>query len=164
MQHFCCIPNRLERDNICSKHTFRNHSEENILALSRELTSTLNNFQVFSEFSIGDKFKFVDSLIQKACFKYCSNKTKTIVSPKPSKPWITALLHRCMIRKHQLHKDLLNNPLLQDKCKRYRNTLRNSNNTAKKIFYHNLFETASDIKTTCRASIAYSIRTAQTPN
>ena len=33
---------------------------------------------------------------------------------------------------------------------RYRNTLRNSINTAKKTYYHNLFETASDMKTTWR--------------
>ena len=63
---FCCIPNWLGRDNIYSKHTFRNHSEENILALLRELTSTLSNFQVFSENSTNDKFKFFDSLIQKS--------------------------------------------------------------------------------------------------
>ena len=72
---FCCMPIWLERDNIYSKQTFRNHSEENILDLRRELSSTLSNFQIFSEFGINDKFKFFDSLIQKAYFKHCSKKT-----------------------------------------------------------------------------------------
>ena len=34
--------------------------------------------------------------------------------------------------------------------KRYRNTLRNLINTAKKSYYHNLFESATDMKTTWR--------------
>ena len=58
-----------------SKYKFsRKISEENILALRRELTSTLSDSQIFSEISINDKFKIFDSLIQKAYFKHCSKK------------------------------------------------------------------------------------------
>ena len=100
--------------------------------------------------SNNDKFKIFDSLIQNAYFKHCSRKTKLIASPEVSKPWITASLRRCINREHKLHKESLNNPLLQDEYKRYRNTFRNSINTTKKTYKHNLLETASDMKTTWR--------------
>ena len=40
--------------------------------------------------------------------------------------------------------------MLKDEFKRYCNTLRNSIITAKKTYYHNLFETASHMRTTWR--------------
>ena len=111
-QVFCKLVQATIMQHFSVYHTFKTHSEENILVLRRELASTLSNFQVFSELSINDKFINFDSLIQKAYFKHCSKKTKTIASPEVSKPWITASLR--INRKHQLHKDSLNYPLLQD--------------------------------------------------
>ena len=73
---FCCILNWLERYNICFKPNFKNHSEEIILALRRDLTSTLNNFKVFSELSINVEIIFLDLLIQTAYFTHCSKKKK----------------------------------------------------------------------------------------
>ena len=93
-------------------------------------------------------YKLSYSLISLVLF--CSKKTKIIASPKVLKPWLTASSRRCINRKHKLHKDSLNNQFLQDKYTRYRKTLRNSINTAKKTFHHNLFKTASDMKTTWR--------------
>ena len=52
----------------------------------------------------------IDSLIQKTYLKHCSKKTKNIESLKVSKPWITSSLRICINKKHQLHKDSLNNP------------------------------------------------------
>ena len=71
-----------------------------------------------------------------------------MITQKLSKPRITPSLRRCIERKHQLHKNSLINPSLLADFKSYRITLRNLLNTAKKSYYHNLFESANDMKTT----------------
>ena len=76
--------------------------------------------------------------------------TKTMTTQKLFKPWITPSLRGCIERKHQLHKKSLIIPSLFADFKRYRNTLHNLINTVKKGYYHNLFDSATDMKTTWR--------------
>ena len=105
---------------------------------------------MFDGVNINEKFNILNSIIEKTYFKNCQVKTKTMATQKLSKPWITPSLRRCIERKHLLHKNSLTNPSLLADFKRYRNTLRNLINTAKKTYYHNLFESATDMKTTWR--------------
>ena len=146
---FCCIPNWIGRISNVSKYSFRYHSEENIQALRNELSNWLNMFDIFDEVKINEKFNILNSIIEKTYFEKCQVKTKTLATQKLSKPWITPL-RRCIERKHLLHKNSLINPLELADFKRYRNTLRNLFNTAKKSYYHNFFESATDIKTIWR--------------
>ena len=107
-------------------------------------------FDIFDETNINKKINISNSILGIAYFKSCQVKTKTMEIQKLSKPWVTSSLRRCIERKHQLHKNSLINPTLLADFKRYRNTLRNLIKTAKKSYYHNNFESATDMKTTWR--------------
>ena len=119
-------------------------------ALPSELSDRFNKFDIFDEIIINEKFNIFKSILEKTYFKFFQVETNTIATQKLFKPWITPSLRNCIERKHLLHKNSLIGPLLLADFKRYRNTPRNLMNTAKKSYYHNLFESATDIKTTWR--------------
>ena len=133
-----------------SEYSFRNHSEENIQSIRNELSNGLNTFDLFYGVNIYEKFKILNSIIEKAYFKNCQVKTKSMATQKLPKPWITPSPRRCIERKHQLHKNSVINPSLLADFKRYLITIRNLINTAKKSYYHNLFESTTDMKATWR--------------
>ena len=69
-----------------SKYSFRNHSEENIQALGKELSNGLNILNIFEEVNTNETFNILNSIIVEENYKSCQIKIKTMATQKLSKP------------------------------------------------------------------------------
>ena len=128
------------------KIEFRDHSPENINSLRNELYNELLSFKSYEKFPINDKILILNSILEKIYFKCCPIKSKIISRKKLCCPWITDSLLNSIAHKHWLEKQSSINPNMRDYYNRYKNTLRDIIDSAKKSYFEHKFRPSATLK------------------
>ena len=109
-----------------------------------ELSSRLQNFTVFDNFSLDDQFDILQSILTQTYDKCCPIRSKTVSTKRFKLPWITENLIRCIENKHRLYRDLRRNAVSREEYKNYCYYLKKTIHDAKRLYYERRFSSCSN--------------------